>query len=318
MKLFLMSSDETGNMDPTVLNQILNRLPLTRDLAHCDAVVVPVSWFPGYKFNHALTALQKKIILVDFTEYGWAWEGQTENVLGRNMVHNYGHLNTPDYAMLDKWAADFPAILHFKRELLEVDKTDTLIPISFLCTIPEEPVQTKEQFDARPVEVFYSWGYSHPDRRRLHGEIFTKSDSKGIHIIDHWDQGDHFEGKHNWITIHAPHYARKPMNIIMDRQRCSKVTVSMPGAGNTCFRHSEAPVNSIMALQNDNLSWAYEWMHAVNCIRLTVGQEFEDLNTALETLPLYDIYVESQKSIDQWRPERFVPEYVIPKIRGVL
>lgn len=314
MKFFLMSSDESGNIDPTPLHQIFRRLPLTSAISNCDAVVVPVAYFGNYKFNHNLTSLTKPILIFDFTEFGWPWHGQSDNVLGRDCYKNFPHLNTPEYAMLDKWAKDFPAKVHFKRELRKCDQTESLLPISFLCDIPSESLDSREKFNSRPLQVFSSWGYSHPDRRRLHGEIFQKADSKGIHILDHWDQEGHFEGK-NWATIHAPHYSRRHMPEVMRWQRQSKLTISMPGAGIACFRNSEAAVNSIMALQHDPLAWAYDWFHGVNCIRLRPGHEFEDLNEALERDNLYDIYLDSQSSIDKWRPHRFVTEYVLPKIK---
>jgi hypothetical protein len=314
VKLFLMSSDESGNIDPTPLHQIFKRLPLTTDLSQADAVVVPVAYFGNYKFNHNLTSLKKKIILFDFTEFGWPWHGQSDNVLGRGAFKNFPHLNTPEYAMLDKWASDFPATIHFKRELRKCDQSANMFPVSFLCDIPPEPIQSKEEFNARPIEVFYNWGYSHPSRRRLHGEIFCKADSKNIHVIDSLDHGDHFEGSRNWVTVHTPHYARKPMSHLMHWQKRAKLTVSMPGAGITCFRSAEV-VGSIMALQYDPLSWAYDWFNGVNCIRLSPGKEFEELNQALERDNLHDIYVASQESIDKWRPHRFIPEYVIPKIQ---
>ena len=49
------------------------------------------------------------------------------------------------------------------------------------------------------------------------------------------------------------------MNDILHAQSMSKISVSLNGCGVKCFRHSESPVNSLMALQDNVLEWTYPW-----------------------------------------------------------
>lgn len=317
MKIALLSHDASGAINPVVYDTLLRFLPLVASTAEADVVVVPVSNQDGYTFNPALLKIRKPICVMDYTEYGWD-AGDKPNVLGTGAFRDFGFLNTPEWEKLDTWACVMPAALHFKRELFQRDVNPRRMPIEFPCRIPAPPIQTKVEFEARPIEVFHYWGLSNPVRQKYHGQIFQKAHEFGIHVVDMWDQDEHFE-RRTWATIHAPWYNRKPIEEVMRWNFRSKLSVSLPGAGNKCFRHSESPVGSIMALTENGLSWSYPWHHLINCFRMNIKQDslwMEFLSPSREIS--YSIYLASQDNIDRYRSERYVREYVLPAIAARL
>lgn len=314
MRFYVQSFDQNWDVNPTIGESILKHLNCVDSIGLADAVIVVVCYKPNYRFHPQLNTITKPIVLMDFTEYGWD-AGEKNNVLGMGMTRQFGHLAGDEWAKLDEWVALHPPTVHFKRELFLRDKTARLLPIEFPCMRGARPIQTKEEFDGRPLEVFHCWGLSHPIRQKLHGDIFRNAHVCGINVIDSWAQDEHFE-KCNWTTIHSPHYDRKPLEYVMNWNHRAKISVSLPGAGIKCFRSAEAPVGSIMALMDDNLAWSTDWVGGYNCIRLSAGDEFGCLLRAgWKDMDLHDIYLASQETIDRYRAERYTREYVLPSIK---
>lgn len=325
MKLSVVSSSEDGWIDQSISDGILKLLPIVG--AHeADAVIVPVSYREKFCFNQRLLEIKGRIIVIDYTEFGWE-AGTKQNVLGSGAIRTFGHLDSEQWGMLDQWAAGAPIIAHFKRELLRRDASDVLMPVEYLCRLPIPPRQSREEFTRRPMEVFSSWGLSNPVRQVLHGDIFKNAHTSGIHVVDAWDQDQHFDGRtwdskwpvdgKVWATIHCPHYNRKPMNEVMRWQHRAKLSVSLPGSGVKCFRSAEAPIGSIMALQEDDVAWTYDWVDGENCIRLARGKEFESLLDATRR-DLYDIYCRAQETIARYQPRNYVADYILPAIEARL
>lgn len=316
MKIALLSHDASGAINPVVYDTLLRFLPLVPTVAQADAVVVPVCNQKEYVFNPVLLHVNKPIIVIDFTEYGWD-AGDRPNVLGTGAFCGFPALNTEEYEKLDTWVLTRKPVLHFKRELFLRDVSARLLPIEFTCRILAPPIQTKAEFDARPIEVFHYWGLSNPVRQRFHGDVFRHSHESSINIVDGWDQDGHFEGR-TWATIHTPWYNRKPIEEVMRWNWRSKLSVSLPGAGEKCFRHSECPVGSIMIFPPDNLAWSYQWKSYENCVRVPFYEGTwwpeswwpESFNLGR----LYDIYLASQDTIAKYRSENYVREYVLPAI----
>lgn len=315
MKLFVHTADAGGQIDGTTIQQLLNQLPTVDNINAADAVVVPISYFGNYKFNDALLQIKKKVIIIDYIEHGWDFDFIKPNILGRGIQNSCGHMNNEEYAKLDQWAKDNPPSLTFKRELARKDLDDKHKPADFLCYWPSQRIVSREEFDARPIEVFHCWGLSNPIRPRIHGEIFINAHDKGYNFVDGWDK--QLVEKRNWVALHAPHYLRVKMSQIMEWVKRSKICLSLPGAGIKCFRHAELS-SSIMALPYDPLSWSFEWNHGENCIRLQEFSEIETLLLWLKSEKLYDIYLKAQDTFDRYRPQRYAQEYIIPEIEKVL
>lgn len=314
MRFYIQSFDQTWDVNPTIGESILKHLPCVDAIGLADAVIVVVCYKPNYRFHPQLMGITKPIVLLDFTEYGWD-AGDKNNVLGTGMTQQFGHLAGEEWGKLDDWVGSIYPLVHFKRELFAKDKSDRLLPIEFPCMRAARPIQTKEEFDARSLEVFNCWGLSHPIRQKLHGDIFRNAHDCGINVIDSWAQDDHFEGR-SWATIHSPHYDRKPIEYVMQWNHKAKISVSLPGAGIKCFRSAESPVGSIMALQGDDLAWSIPWEHGVNCLRLETEDSFGSLlRHGWKDDYLFDIYRVSQETIAKYRAEAYTREYVLPAIK---
>jgi hypothetical protein len=62
--------------------------------------------------------------------------------------------------------------------------------------------------------------------------------------------------------------AHVPIGTVLSKQSESKITIALEGAGIKCQRHCEAPVNSVMAMQDIAMRETYPWIDGINCIRL--------------------------------------------------
>lgn len=320
MKLAFLSPCASGKIDGTVQHQIIDRLPNRVSLSEADVVVVPVSYFPTIRFNRELAAMRKPWICLDFCEYGPTWDKQDTLLWGKN--HEQAEdFQGEEWTLFDNWVRSFPPILTFKRELLQTDACSTIKPLEFLCHLEPYPIQTKAQYDARPLEVSFTWGYSHSSRPRLHGDIFKGMATHGLGVISDLDHfHPHFDNhppKRNWASIHIPWYARKPIADIMWLNERSKIGVSCWGRGLKSFRSSEMR-STIHALPWDDLAWSFPWIHGENCLQFRDQHEFQNLEHFTHRDDLYEIYCESEANLDRYRPQRYIHEYLLPAIQEVL
>jgi|SRR5882757_4474441 len=315
MKIAILSPDATGKIDGTIQHQILDNLPNVTSSHHdADVVIIPVSFFPDIKFNNRLNDIRKPYVLLDFMEYGSAWDQVDTHIFGRNKASN---IQTPDWNRFDDWVRSNPPKMTFKRELLSKDACSTINPIEFLCYLDRHPTQTQEEYNARPLEVSFIWGYSWESRPRLHGDIFKGMSTHSLGVISGWDQFhphfDHNPPTRNWATCHVPWYARKPMADVLWMNERSKIGVSCRGHGVKNFRNGEMR-STIMAMPEDDLAWSYPWIHGVNCLRFRNGHEFEDIEAFTRRDDLYEIYLNGQENLDNYRTDKYIPNYILPNL----
>ncbi len=322
MKFFVISPDAHGRVDGTVQANLLNHLPRSNGVHDADVLVIPISFYGDYQFRRDLPSLigSKRWIMVDFLELGldWRFDGTIDtHVLGRNSA-NFPRVAGSEWMRLDCFTRDHPPLVYFKRELLAREHSDWLQPIEFPAYLPIPTLQSKEEFDSRPIEAFHFWGLSHPSRPRLHGDIFRHSYDEGYEVLSEWAHWTGFFNdprKRVWASIHAPHFARVGIDYLQHYTQHSKLTVSLPGAGYHCFRGSEAIMGSIPVYMHSAVGWSYPFKHGENCIEIRDGKEWEDLNEAAHREDLYDIYVESQKAAEFYSSPNYVNRHIIPSIQ---
>lgn len=326
MRVFIQSPDDRGRIDGSVQSNILDHFPEKGSSVHdADVVIVPIAFFSDYKFNPKLWTISeigRPWVLIDFLEYEWCYfnEKTDTHLFGKN-TEDCRWLN-PNWYPFDEWVRNHPPILYFKRELLAKDASDTVKPIEWACYLPDSPIQSEEEFNKRRLEVYFNWGYSNPSRPKLHGDIFHGMNTNGLGVISENSQFELFFKEHPharaWMSVFCPWYSRLPMGDVLFYQRNAKISVSLPGAGRKCFRSTEAPQETIMAMQADDLAWSRAWLDGINCIRLRPGHEFEDLERATKRDDLYEIYRKSQETIAQYRTPFYTRDYVAPLIEGAL
>lgn len=316
----IVSPDIRGTVDQPTFS-------IVKDIK-TDVPIVPFNFFNDYQFNPNLKALDKWI-LVDMGEYGAnQWTQEQTHIWGKNS-ELFNQSNNDECKKFDEFVASNPPLVYFKRELLKKDASENILPIDFPCFHPPRPIETKEQFEARRFSVFNAWGYSHELRRMFQGYAYINAVQKDHCIIDNLEHLEHEKDDHRqkWISVFTPWYRRYDMRNILDIQGKCKLSVSLPGAGIKCFRHSEASLNSTMVMREDKLAWSYEWEHNKNCIKFSVSDDMNDLRglngaqaaidaieEAIRNPNLYEIYCECVRNVQNYMLSNYTTNYLQPII----
>lgn len=278
--------------------------------------IVLVTWVDGFEFNDELLELKEgEFIIADFVEVGcdFDWENATTEIYRNKFVGD-------EWKKFYDFSFQKPRLV-FKRELQKISVDYGYLPIEYPCRNTIPPIQTEEEFNSRPFEVFFNWGLSNPMRPKLHGEIFAKSEDIGYRVCDSFYNINSFieneKGHRKWITINTPHYVRFPMEdssqpnnlgIVLQINGLSKLSVCLWGAGRKCFRTTgESPLNSVMILPEDNFAYTFEWVDGVNCIKIqNVKNPFPEIEAATHRTDLYEIYKNGVATCEKY----YLPNYV--------
>lgn len=270
--------------------------------------MVLVSRPDGFVFNEELNGV-RDYVLVDFCEYGWDAVLETTHLFGQNTYNLKKYFPSDEWDKFETWVRKNPPKLYFKRELLKGQVSEDVLPIEYPCLFQVPDAQTKEQYEARPIDVFFNWGYSSEHRRRVHGEIWKYAQDYGYMVCDnlYYLNGflEHELNPKKWVTVNTPHYHRHPMQDILGINSLAKISLSHFGAGMKCFRSSESPINSLMAMPKNDLAWTFDW-NETNCLQVPIGVEVPHINAALQKGELYERYVNGVENCKNY----FLPKYI--------
>jgi hypothetical protein len=290
----IISPDARGQIDGTIHKNIFDHLdhglPVT---------LLPVSYQPNFEFKPP--QITGTYVIIDLME---------------------PCNNQSEYDKFWAWTKENPPALHFKRELLKQDVSETLKPIEFPCVYEPKKSHDREQFNARKFDVLFFWGYSSATRPLLQADIWRGMARDGLSVLSNWDQ---IEGIDQipadqlgplWLSVYTPHWKRKPMSEILPIMAQSKVTVAMPGNDSKTFRHGEV-VDSILATQITDRAWSYPW-HVNNSIQLVQNNEFNGLLQATQSSDLYDLYSNCCENMTNYFAPRYAKNYVEAEIRKII
>lgn len=287
-----------------------------------DIPILPLTRIDNFVFNPELLSLDKYILL-DYSELWWNTENENSHLFGKN-TNDFSEIYKGDeWLRFDDFVRNQPPAIYFKRELLKKDVSDTVLPIDYPCWVGECPIDSREQYNARPVNVFFYWGRSHEERAKLHGNIWVHSSKNGASVCDNLYYFSKFleeeKGNNKWVTLHVPHYGRTDIENILAINGLSKLSISLFGAGRKCFRTTgESPVNSLMVMQDSKSAYSYEWIHGENCLKFPTTQtEIEMIDEFLQRKDLYDIYVEGVKTCDKYKISNYLNNYINPIINSI-
>lgn len=282
-------------------------------------------------FNEQVLELEgKEYICVDYIENGWDVEFTETLVVGKN-IHKFPFLKGYGWQRLNEFMRTNPPKIYFKRELLEADKTSTVLPIEYPNWQSDYPIQPREFFDARPISALNFWGRSHEGRLMLHGEIWKFAARNGGAVCDNIyylnSFLEHESSPLKLVTLNIEHYSRIDISEIMKINQMSKLSISLPGCGIKCFRSTgESVVNSVMVLPFDDLAYSYPLIHNGNCIMFKkpsvdgISKEWDVMGAVKEALAnqnLYDIYLEGKKIADFYRVDNYI-HFLKTKINNVI
>lgn len=277
----------------------------------------------GFVFNAAVLELAGKPYVVwDVMEMGWDAAIPYTCFFGFNQFSFFSPNRFPqfkddfnEWGKLNDFVSKNQPIKYFKRELLTKEADDHYLPLAYPCLYDIPPVQSKEAFDNRILQVGYTWGLSHEGRKKLHANIWRESGQYGYVVCDNISNLSAFcqfeDNSKKWLTQNVPHYVRYPMVStkesvgINDIIGNCKIALSPAGAGRVCFRHTEVSMNSVMLMWEDDIKWSFDWVHGRNCIKAQEGEEIEAIVEALDNPTLHDIYKAGVETCRQYHIDNY-------------
>lgn len=303
IKEMIISPDKNGVIDHVVFNILQG--------VKSGIPIIPVTRTANFVFNENLKTVDR-YVLADFVEYDWNWNREETHLFGVNTEMVVDKFPGDEWKKFDEWVTGNPPTIYFKRELLAKDKFENVYPIDWPCFQQSYPIQSRQEFNARPIDVFNAWGYSHEERRRFHGEVFLNAIKNNRAVIDNLSHLEREMQDHRkkWVSVFVPWHSRFPMQDILNIQGQSKISVAMPGAGAKCFKMSESPINAVMMMQDDGMKYSYDWVHGENCIMAEPGEEIETIELALRMSTLYDIYVEGHHNLQNYLLPNYIKNYI--------
>jgi len=269
--------------------------------------IVLVTRLSDFVFNEELLSLDK-YVLCNMCEFGWSYEWLCTPIFGDYSIGASALFEGNEWAKFNDFVRNSKPILTLQREIRKTDLTDKIKPLSYPCYQPVYPIQTREEFNARPIELCHYWGRSSEERLWFQGNAYLHASKEGIEISDNlyylqWMLNENY--KRLWVTANIPHFARVPIEQILQVNGMAKLGLSLPGAGKHCFRDSEIPVNSVMVLQDNDIAFPFEWEHGVNCIRYKGVDPIPAIEEALKRDDLYEIYLKGIENIDKYRTANY-------------
>lgn len=296
----MIVSADKNTIDPPIYN-------IVKDI-NSPIPIVPVTRLNNYEFNPALLEL-KEYVLIDYCELGWDADMSKTHLFTKNTSAFSNLFQGEEWEKFDDWVRENKPKIYFKREFIKGNHPDYVKPIEYPCWYVVPPPQSKEEFEARPINVFHFWGRSSELRVKLHADFWAESGKYGISVCDNIYYLSKFiteeTCQNKWVTLNIPHFARHDISEILAINGLSTFSVSMGGAGTKCFRSSESPINSIVAMPHDNLEWTYPWIHGDNCIRFSPENGVHELSEALTRPDLYEIYLRGIETVKKYQWDNY-------------
>lgn len=324
----IVSADANGVIDPPLYNFL-------KDL-DVNISVVPLARTANYVFNEKLYDI-KQWCLIDYIEYGANdWDRKHSHIWGQNTeLFEYRFKdNWEEWLKFDKFCKDNPPKITFKRELLLKDQSETILPCEYPCLLPSYPLQSREEFNSRKIDLMHYWGHSNESRRMFQSAVWEHAVKDDIAICDniYYLQGFLNDNpKRLWVSVNIPHFARTPMTDLMPINGLAKLSLSLWGDGTKCFRTAEVSQNSVMVLPDDSLAWSKMWVHGENCIRIPMDDDMDSIrgmkigqtaipaiDEALRRSDLYNIYVNGIETNKHYMVNNYLNNYIKKKIDVII
>jgi len=257
----------------------------------------------NFVFNEELKKLDK-YVLVNLCEFGHDFPFTKTPIFGMNTGEFPDLFLGDEWRKFDDWVTNNTPMLTFQREILEKDLWYDIKTIEYPNWQPSFPIQSKDEFYNRPIDVCFFWGRSHEKRPLIHAEIWEKSGEMGWAVCDSpYTFNEFIRNEHGKkaVTFNLPHYSRIPLDQLLIINGMSKFSISAKGCGVKCFRSTgEANVNSIVCMEHDALAWTYPFIDRVNCIKY-YNNPTHAIKVALEHLDLYEIYLAGMETAEKYR-----------------
>jgi len=298
-------------------------------LDECDIIfIVPVFHSKEYFLNTELAARidrsKKPIAFFDYNELGWWVNDLYDHIFGINTIQGtqFGEneLLVP-YEYLSEWMRSMflakRVVAYFKRELHKTTREKypdkNIYPIDWVNHIVWDTIDTEQEYNARPIEILFIFGQSHPQRMSFVSSVISFAQVYEWGICTDPSDIEHIPGK-KVAMFHRGHWNRLSQQEMYNLQSQAKITVSMPGYGVKCFRDAEAPVNSLLAIMKTDIVRMIDWSVA-GAVMMVQGKMFSQLENALSnSAELYSRYLSCVKQSENSKPNKIWYDYILPKL----
>lgn len=330
----------TGNADYCVdgwVRDHIRRIPglaFAESPERADLVFFSWTWRPEYQPDHALIErilrAAKPVVVFDYLECSDDTEVVLTNPTGGKWV-----------SALQKYApcaALEPLIkLYFKREYCPAKIPKTSYPVvttdfmsDFVKEFDEQQLTNKAEFEQRPIDIFFNYGYSGTERMLFHAELMKRYHDpfRLCLTLEQIDNALRLGYKNLIALVYTPPELRYPFVDILKYQGMAKLSLSLRGASWKCFRHAEACKNAVMAMQECHTEFAFPWKKGINCVtlpnlpRLNPGPRYwldlaesvKQISLAL-TSDLYPIYVSGRMNAANYVTEAYIERHWLSHLR---
>lgn len=306
---------------------------LLQELQSKDILVIPVTLLYNSSFDDKLANAVSgmPIIVLDMLEYGWSVSWKNEHILGVNdNVICVPKGATPSRTYLSKlseWLSTQNIICYFKREYSRfIDSIPTKFPIYPIELIPAKLPKCslkQEQWLNRKGKVFYTYGYSHEDRKALHAGLQPLLPNNTVNCIEHAKISINKNLPFS-ILQEIPSFARYPYSDLLTVQSNCRVSPAPPGAGVKCFRNIESSYLSVPAVPDLGFKWTYPWTPNNSILlptdeegRIDIIQACSRINYFCDQDPVSTLEI-AYKAVDNCNAYNIIEynqNYLIPTVR---
>jgi hypothetical protein len=305
------------------------------DIETSDAIIFFRNWRKDFVFDKTLLDLcrTKPFIVLDYAEYGpysmyneeylTAWD-----IIGIRVDEFFNSNWTEEHHKLINHFFGCSIKVYFKRELSHAvynsRKNLNLYPLDYFThDMAEEIPSTEENFYKRPLDIFFNWGLSNPDRCKFHGKIMTEIETFGYNIytsIPQYEDSLTSKMDHSILLLRSEHYERiRPSEI----QKQARLVIDLFGCGMKCFRNYESAVHSISVKQDPSLLMrAFPWTDRKDCIILPTMMNRLNIDAAIDIIhevirgakqhELYPIYKQSIQHVRKYNSEYYFDNHIYP------
>lgn len=317
----------TAPADGYVVNRImfLPGINHVTSVGAADVIIIAWTWQRNFCADAALIQSivnsHKPVIVFDYLE------SQHDSEIFLTRPENWPVMQP--YKPLE--ALESAITIYFKRELIRSHVPDVPYPVYVTDFVTEAEdnasPDSPEVFAKRPVDIFMVWGYSSIDRPVLHAELMRKRFGALATTLE--DIKWMIEKKYTGICalLYSPHYRRVPLPELLAYQRLSKLSLSLRGASQKCFRHAESPLNAVMAMQECTTEFAFPW-NTTNCVVLpnlpqpTINPAYHidvpgavSAITAALSSDLHPVYLAGIENARRYHVKNYVWNYWMPLLR---
>lgn len=313
-------------------------------LSSCDFVAVYLLYEPKNIFDETLAKniikLKKPVVVIDYLEYGqelqWHPQFNEFNLCLGKGYSDPANLKTTNayYRRLNEFLTEIDeqiGVYFLREKSLAVNYEPKVYPIDY-CKHDDSQVirQSFDEFNRRPLDVFFNWAWTNNNRHRLHSGFMEAGWANHMFVADSQAQYDHYrkiDAKHIMLLLHKEPYERVDFAQIAKLNSESRIVLDPAGCGIKCFRNYESAIQSISLKQLGNLHHAYPWIDGHNCLEMACdqGNKVDVKATFQKTLEwlhnpekLYEVYKNSIDNALLYRISNYFPGYVMPKIRSIL